>query len=217
METGPRHQCIIYAGAPSHKLSTLAAVMHQMMMNGCRCLYMNSPAMVAGVRSSLAAIGVDVALEIAQSRLVVSSEPVVLEGDDFNIEQMLQKLEDALDEALKDGFKGLWASGDMTWELGSEKNFDKLLEYEWKLEALFKKRKELYGICQYHYDTLPQQAVRDGLLMHRTLFINETLSRLNPHYINSTLPSENGAASPILDKMIAELCQSNSETKRRSI
>ena len=216
METGPRHQCIIYAGAPSLKLSALAAAMHRMMTNGYRCLYMNSPQMVTGIRSALAAMGVDVPLEIAQTRLVVSSGPV-LEGDDFNIEQMLQKLEDALDGALKDGFKGLWASGDMTWELGSEKNFEKLLEYEWKLEALFKKRKELYGICQYHCDTLPQQAVRDGLLMHRTLFINETLSHLNPHYINSKLPSQKEAASPLLDKMIAELCQSNSETRRRAI
>lgn len=216
METGPRHQCIIYAGAPSLKLSTFTAVMHRMMASGYRCLYMNSPQMVAGVRSSLAAMGVDVALEIAETRLVVSSEPV-LEGDDFNVEQMLQKLEDALDQALKDGFKGLWASGDMTWEFGPEKNFEKLLEYEWKLEALFKKRKELHGICQYHCDTLPRQAVRDGLLAHHTVFINETLSRLNPHYINSKLPSEKMAATLVLDKMIAELCQSNSETRRRAI
>ena len=85
---------------------------------------------------------------------------------------MLQKLEDELDKALKEGYKGLWASGDMSWELGPEKNFEKLLEYEWKLEELFKRRKELHGICQYHYDTLSQQAVRRGLLMHSTVFIN---------------------------------------------
>ncbi len=35
---------------------------------------------------------------------------------------MLHKLEDALDQALSDGYKGLWATGDMTWEFGSEKN-----------------------------------------------------------------------------------------------
>ena len=106
METGPRHQCIIYAGAPSQKLPTLATVMHRMMTNGYRCLYMNSATMVSGMRSSLAAMGVDVALAIAETRLVVSSEPV-LDGDDFNIEQMLQKLEAELDKALKDGYKGL--------------------------------------------------------------------------------------------------------------
>lgn len=83
-----------------------------------------------------------------------------------------------------------------------------------ELEALFQKRKELQGICQYHYDTLPPDVMKRGLLMHRTVFINETLSRLNPYYVHSALPSENMIANPLLDKMIAELCQSNDEIDR---
>lgn len=129
MEQCPRHQCIVYAGAPSKKLPVLATAMLRMMADGYRCMYLNSPAMVAGMRSCLAAMGTDVALETVQTRLLLSSEPVC-ETDDFNIDRMLKKLEDELDTALKDGYKGLWASGDMTWELGSEKNFDKLLDYE---------------------------------------------------------------------------------------
>ena len=39
------------------------------------------------------------------------------------------------------------------------------------------------GVCQYHADTLPAQAVGQGLLTHPSLFINETLSRVNPHYV----------------------------------
>ena len=214
MEHGPRHQCIIYAGAPSQKLPTLAATVLQMMNDGYRCLYLNSPSMVAGMRSCLASLGVDVASLIAENSLVLSSEPVS-ENDDFDITLMLNKLEGALDQALKDGYKGLWASGDMTWELGSEKNFEKLVEYESKLEALFQKRKELQGICQYHCDTLPREVLRRGLLMHRTVFINETLSRLNPYHINSAMLSDNSAANPLLDHMITELCQSNYETNRK--
>lgn len=215
MENTTRHQCLIYAGAPSQKLPVLAGVMHRMMTSGYRCLYMNTEAMVAGIWSSLESMGVDVAQALSETRLVFSSESL-LDGDEFNVEQMLQGLEDELDEALKDGYKGLWVSGDMTWELGPEKNFEKLLEYEWKLEELFKKRKELHGICQYHFDTLSQQAVRRGLLMHRTVFINETLSRLNPHYLDSKMPPEETASDPVLDAMIAELCGSNTETRRKA-
>lgn len=214
MKESHRHQCIIYAGAPSQKLPTLATIMLQMMDEGYRCLYMNSPSMVAGMRSCLASMGVDVASQIAEKRLVLSSEPVSEDGD-FDIADMLHKLEGALNQALKDGCKGLWVSGDMTWELGPEKNFKKLLEYESRLEELFQKRKELHGICQYHYDTLPQEVLRHGLLTHRTVFINETLSRLNSHYISSGLASESMAANPLLDEMIAELCQSTYETNRK--
>ena len=58
----------------------------------------------------------------------------------------------------------------------------KLLEYEGKLEDLFRRQPSFCGICQYHVETLPPEAVRQGLLTHPSIFINQTLSRVNPHY-----------------------------------
>jgi hypothetical protein len=202
-----RHQCHIYSGAPSHQLPAIADVMVQMMADGHRCLYLNSPTMVTGLRSCLAAKGIDVTRATSERRLVFSSD-TVSGNEDFDVDKMLQKLEEALEESLADGYKGLWASGDMTWELGAEKNYDKLLEYEWKLEALFQKRKELHGICQYHCDSLPQSIVRQGLTMHGTLFVNETLSRLNQYYIKDQLPVKSKHPDPVLDLAIEGLCQS---------
>ena len=216
MQSNPRHQCVIYTGDPSLKLHAFASTMQKMMMDGYQCLYINSPEMVASMWSSLAGLGIDVKLEISNYRLLFSSEHVS-EGEDFDVDQMLNLLESTLDKALKDGYKGLWASGDMTWELGPEKNYEKLLEYEWKLEKLFQRRKELQGICQYHCDTLPKEVIRGGLLTHQTIFVNETLSYLNPHYINSSTPLENKFAHPMIDKIITNLYQVNIEVNRKSI
>lgn len=204
--SGIRHQCIIYTGSPSHKLNTLADTMVRMMKKGYRCLYINSNAMVTEMQSCISAMGINVQREIEEKRLVFSSEPVCA-GEDFNIDAMLIQLEASLDDALMNGYKGLWASGDMTWELGSEKNYEKLLEYEWKLEGLFKKRKELQGICQYHYDTLPHNIIRQGLLMHGTVYINETNRRINPHHCTSEIPSSNKIDESLLDEMISEICK----------
>ena len=66
---------------------------------------------------------------------------------------MMHTLEDALGRALNEGYDGLWATGDMTWELGPERDFSRLLEYEWRLEEFFRKHPALGGICQYHADT----------------------------------------------------------------
>lgn len=41
----------------------------------------------------------------------------------FDVARMLGMLADAVNDALAHGYAGLWATGDMTWELGSEKNF----------------------------------------------------------------------------------------------
>jgi hypothetical protein len=199
-----RHQCLIYHGAPSHKLPLLAAALQGKLAEGYRCLYLNSPPMVAGMRSTLAAMDMDVA-ELIKDSLILSSD-TVSPGAAFDSEVMLGKLEGILDQAIGDGYKGLWASGDMTWEFGASKDFSKLMEYEVGLEKVFHRRKELCGICQYHGDTLPREAMRQGLLIHPTLVVNETLKIINPHYLKSNRPADLNTHEE-LDEMIAELCR----------
>jgi hypothetical protein len=51
MNAAPRNECLIYDGAPSRHLPSLAAAAKTRLEQGYRCLYLNSPVMVAGMRS----------------------------------------------------------------------------------------------------------------------------------------------------------------------
>jgi hypothetical protein len=199
-----RHQCLIYKGSPARHLPALAALIRQKLNERNRCLYLDSPPMIAGMRSYLAAAGVDVAREVGKGSLVLSSDQDHLEDGHFHADRMLEGLEAAVHQALSEGYEGLWATGDMTWEFGSKDEMSKLLEYEWKLEDLFRRQPSLSGICQYHMDTLPQDAVRDGLRSHQTIFINETLSRLNPHHVTRDAYSANAPSPDVED--LKHLC-----------
>jgi len=203
-----QHQCLIYEGSPLEQLPGLASMTKEKLAQNYRCLYLNSPLMVEKMRSCLTAAGVDVANAIAKDRLVLSSETAVSADGSFDADIMMHKLEEALDQTLKDGFKGLFATGDMTWEFGSKESFAKLLEYEWRLEKLFRRRSELCGICQYHSDTLPNEVIRQGLLSHPTIFVNETLSLINQYYSQSESDAEHESKNPDLDKKISMLCRS---------
>jgi hypothetical protein len=183
MQQTSRHQCLVYEGSPVTYLPTLTALIVQKLKENYRCLYLNSPPMVAGMRSYLYAAGIDVPREVMKGCLVLSSNQGYLNHGGFDIDRMLGLLDDALDQALKDGYQGLWATGDMNWEFGPEKDFSKLLEYEWRLEEFFRTHPAISGICQYHTDVLPRDVVRQGLMTHQSIFINDTLSRLNPHYV----------------------------------
>jgi hypothetical protein len=164
--------------------------------------------MVAGMLSYLAAAGVDVAREVGRKSLVVSSEQQHLDDGRFDVDRMMEGLKNALHLALEDGYEGLWASGDMTWEMGSDTDFSNLLDYEQQLEAFFQEHTEMSGICQYHANTLPPQAVRQGLIAHRSIFVNETLSLINPYYV--PLASFRDAnASSRLDAMVLRLFDSD--------
>jgi hypothetical protein len=90
--------------------------------------------MVAGMRAHLFSVGVDVPQEEIKGSLALSSDTGYLLNGRFDIDRMLGTPEDALDQALNDGYQGLWATGDMRWEFGPEKDFLKLLDYEWELE-----------------------------------------------------------------------------------
>ena len=187
-------------------LPALVATVQGKLAANIRCMYVNSPAMVAGLRSSLYAAGTDVEREMARGSLVFGADSSHLIDGRFQVDGLIDMLETAVQAALADGYAGLFATGDMTWEFGPEKDFSKLLQYELRLEQLFHKHTALSGICQYHRDLLPREAVREALVSHASLFINETISRLNPHYVMATSPSERAAAArPALDDALAVL------------
>jgi len=206
MEPTSRHQCLVYEGPPSRHLPALAAAIGKKLEQNFRCLYLNSSPMVAGIRSYLAATGLDVARETAKTSLVLVSEQDHLVDGSFDIDGMMRTLENALDQALNDGYRGLWATGDMTWEFGPEKNFTKLLEYEWRLEEFFCKHPEMAGICQYHAETLPPDVLRRGLVAHASIFINETLSLFNPHYLSRESFRQQAMGNPEIENAVYRLC-----------
>jgi hypothetical protein len=202
---------MIYEGAPSRMLPDLVTTIRRNLDDGMRCLYVNSPPMVAGIRCVLYAAGTDVEQVVAKGALILASNHDHLVDGCFAPDHMIESLETAVEQAVADGYAGLYATGDMTWEFGPHQDYSTLLEYEWQLEQLFRRRPELCGLCQYHRDLLPQQAVRDGLVSHGTVFINTTLTRLNPHYARvRAIEERRKAATMQLDDMLARLLASES-------
>jgi hypothetical protein len=190
MQPAFRHQCLVYGGPPSRHLPALAEAVRQKLSENYRCLYFNSPTMVAGLRSYLAAAGVDVERELENGGLLLSSGQDHLVDGLFQADTMLDGLEFSVQEALEDGYAGLFAAGDMTWELGLDRDIARLIKYEWKLEQLFQRCPELTGICMYHSDTLPRELVKYGALSHGTVFVSQTLSIINPYHLHTVAPRD---------------------------
>lgn len=204
MKSIPRHQCMLYEGPPSRHLPMLATLTRDKLNQNFRCLYLNTPPMVAGIRSYLAAAGIDVEKAMGDGRLLLSAAQDHLVEGLFDLDLMLHTLERTLQIALEDGYAGLWAVGDMTWEMGPAKDFSKLLDYEWRLEKFFHEHPQLGGICQYHAETLPPTVLREGLLSHPALFVNATLSRINPHYLRPELCTPAALQNPDLDAALSQ-------------
>ncbi len=177
-----RHKCLIYDGHPSEQLRVVIPLLRDGLRENWRCLYLGSPEMVTMVDDALLASSVDTTRETHRGALILSSQRSHLSGGKFEPQALVESLSESIDDAVRDGFEGLCATGDMRWELGSDENFDLLLEYEARLDQLFR-QKPLRGICQYHRKVLPARAVQEALTTHRSAYIDGVLNRDNLYYI----------------------------------
>jgi signal transduction histidine kinase len=177
-----RHKCFIYEGQPSEQLPVVVPFLVDGLQDNWRCLYLGSPEMVDMVGSALTKHHVEVSRETQRGALVLSSDRDHLGNGTFHPRELVESLCSLIDSAVHDGFQGLCVTGDMKWELGADKNFSQLLEYEALLEQVLRD-KPVRGVCQYHRDVLPPQAVRDALLTHRSTYIGGVLNRDNLYYI----------------------------------
>ncbi|HLK40955.1 MAG TPA: MEDS domain-containing protein, partial [Polyangiaceae bacterium] len=125
-----RHKCLIYEGDPSEQLPVVVPLLVDGLTDNWRCLYLGSPDTVELVHSALADRGVDTEREGKRGALVFSSDRSHLVDGKFEPQAMVDGLCISIDEAVKQGYGGLCATGDMKWELGTDSNFDRLLEYE---------------------------------------------------------------------------------------
>jgi signal transduction histidine kinase len=176
-----RHKCLIYDGHPSEQLPVIVPLLEDGLRANERCLYLGDPAMIAMVENALTARGVDVAAQVERGALVLSADRPP-EDATFDPDAMVAMLVDMIDGAVKEGFAGLCATGDMRWELGRDENFDRVLEYEALLERVFRE-KPLRGICQYHRDTVPPKSLEAAVRAHRSLYIGNWLNRDNLFYV----------------------------------
>jgi hypothetical protein len=175
-----RHRCLIYDGDPSELLPIVVPFLSNGIRDNWRCLCLGSPSTNRSIETALATQSIDVAGAVRSGRLILSAERDYLRGA-FDPPTMLTFLNSMIDEAVQSGYKGLCATGDMFWELGTPENFEHLLEYEVMLEQLFQTR-PLRGICQYRRDLVPATAVRTALLTHRGAYLGNRFAKDNPFY-----------------------------------
>ena len=174
---------MVYEGAPEKHLKSIAQTLIARLQENRRCVYLNSPAMISAMHRQMYAEGFNVSDHISRGALIMSSERDHLVDGRFDLTLMLKSLRETLRAARKDGFDGLWASGDMTWEFGSENNLDKLEEYERKLDNFVEDHPAMSGVCLYHRATLPPHALATALATHRSVYVSEKRSWWNPWYL----------------------------------
>jgi hypothetical protein len=133
-------------------------------------------------RTALELASIEVAKEEARGGLVLlTKHDGHLKGGSFDPDRMIQMLEQAVENTLALGFKGLCAAGDMNWLLDGAPGSEKLAEYEARLNRFYESHHAL-GLCLYNLGTMPPSAIDDCLATHPFVRVEGPILLENPFY-----------------------------------
>jgi hypothetical protein len=175
------HVCTLFS-SPEEQLSAAIEYIRQGLARKERCLYVCGEQTCDEFRAALRSAGIDVDREETRGALVLlTKETGHLSGGTFSASRMIGLLAKAVADALRDGFEGLCAAGDMTWLLDHAPGSEELAEYEALLNDFYRNNRAL-GLCQYNRRLLPKTVLDDGIATHPTVCIGGAVRLTNPFY-----------------------------------
>jgi PAS domain S-box-containing protein len=184
------HICLIYENS-AEQMAAAVPFLKEGLARDERCLYVADDSAVEAIASALAATRVDVAHERERDALwmLTKQDTYLFEGK-FDPVTMIDFLRSAQTQALTDGFSGLRVAAEMTWALGPELVFDRLIEYEALLNDFLANRRSVF-LCQYHRSRFDSAVIHDVLHTHPIAVIGDLVCP-NPYYepAEFVLPSE---------------------------
>lgn len=174
------HICTVYL-SPEEQLAAAVEYLKGGLERGERALYVCGEHTPAQLRDALAAAGIDVAAEEKRGALVlITKHEGHLEGGSFSPDRMIRKLDQAVKDALANGFEGLCAAGDMSWVLDAAPGTEDLAEYESRLNEFYANSRAL-GLCQYS-SNLPKEILDHCIATHPVVRIEGPIALENPFY-----------------------------------
>ena len=174
------HICLIYENS-AEQMAAAVPFLKEGLARDERCLYIADDSTVEAIASALAATGVDVAHERKRDALwMLTKQDTYLKDGKFDPVTMIDFLRSAQTQALTDGFSGLRVAAEMTWALGPELGFDRLVEYEALLNDFLANSRSVF-LCQYHRSRFDSAVIHDVLHTHPIAVIGDLVCP-NPYY-----------------------------------
>jgi hypothetical protein len=176
------HFAIIYDN-PDEQLDFIVPFLRLGLERGEKAVFIYDDNSAETVIAAMEGHGIDVGAATSTGALsIITKSHAYLKNGDFDPDWMIDFLGQAVDDAKKEGFPAVRASGEMTWALGpTGEAHGRLIEYECKLNSLFPNY-DISGICQYNRHRFSAHTLMHVIHTHpQVVFRGEVFE--NPYYI----------------------------------
>lgn len=180
------HICQLYS-----KVTEIPGVTAHLMKvglsDGEKCLFAAAPAQVNEFRDALHKLQVDVDALIASKQLVLyeEREPFLAGGKRFDPYALLSSHQTFIAQALREGWRAVRISIDMTWLAKDIATPEQILKYEAASDAVFTfQNAPIIALMHYDHSKLIPSLVVEMLKLHPISVVGKYIKR-NPYYLNS--------------------------------
>ncbi|GCE47833.1 DcmR-like sensory protein [Thermosporothrix hazakensis] len=180
------HICQLYS-----KVTEIPAVTARLLRVGLanseKCLFAAAPAQVKELCDELQKLQVDVKalLDTGQLVLYEEREPFLAGGKRFDPYYLLSTHQTFIAQALREGWKAVRISIDMTWLSKDIATPEQILKYEAASDAVFTfQNAPIIALMHYDHSKLLPNLVVEMLKLHPISVVGKYIKR-NPYYLNS--------------------------------
>jgi DNA-binding response OmpR family regulator len=175
------HACAIYSHA-DELLARAADFIVEGLAHEEQCWWIPADGRSEAMDEALRQRRVDVDDQKMRGALrIVSPAETYLERGRFDPWHTLDRIGDAADRALRDGFAGLRATADMAWALKTPGAVDHLIEYESALTTRLVTAR-VAGLCLYHRKQTPLGLLDGVLATHPVAGLSGASYHANPFF-----------------------------------
>lgn len=102
----------------------------------------------------------------------------------FEPDLMVDTLNQLAKEAVSEGFNGLAITGEISWVLNIEQGFEKIIEYEWKINEYVFTHSKISSLCRYNINKFTDEMIINIIEVHPFIVLNGIVHE-NPFFIPS--------------------------------
>lgn len=175
-----------------------------------KCVYITGDADTDLIKSKLSILcDLKHYIDINQLVFLDKSETYSQSGT-FVPDKMVKTLNMMGDKAIEEGFNGLAITGEISWVLEIEDGFEKIIEYEWKINEHVFNHERVSALCRYNMTKFSEEMIINIIELHPFIVLDNIVHE-NPFYI----PSEGFKTQNIKAFQVEEMLKNIKEFEKK--
>ena len=175
------HMVLLYS-EETETIDILVNFIKSNLENNFRCAYIigdiNTQTLLNELKSK-----VELEDYIAKNQFtLIDKDDSYSKGGIFDPDLMVQLLIDESKRAKEDSYDGFALTGELSWVLAYEDGFDKIMEYEWKLNDTIFSKHPVSSICRYNMNKFSDEMILNIIQVHPYIIWKNQVHD-NPFYI----------------------------------